>query len=118
MLDAPEHLQLHASLDVFSSSPLSISSNQLVLGAPTVFWLDRRIVGTVLNRILDTNGAEDDERLTRIKEISDEGWDLFFRVLGDGSVVITAVSVRSSFFLEAVTIDGCCRILTDALLPF
>lgn len=92
VLDSPEHLQLHASLDVFSSSPLSISSNQLALGASTVFWLDRRIVGTVLSRILETNGAQDDVRITRIREISDEGWDLFFRVLGDGSVVITAVS--------------------------
>ena len=38
--------------------------------------------------------AEDDTRRRRIREITEEGWDIFLRVLGDGSLVVQAVAVR------------------------
>lgn len=33
-------------------------------------------------------------RLRKVREIQEEGWDLFLRVMGDGSVVVRAVAVR------------------------
>ncbi len=38
--------------------------------------------------------AEEDGRRRRIREITDEGWDVFLRVLGDGSLVVQAIAVR------------------------
>ncbi|KAG6879755.1 hypothetical protein C0992_012075 [Termitomyces sp. T32_za158] len=87
-------LQLHASLDIFSSLPFSEASNHQSQTA-TAFWLDREIVGNALNETLKKWPAQDDARLRRIKDIKDERWDLFLRVLGDGSVVVSAVAVSS-----------------------
>lgn len=93
VLDSPQHLQLHASLDLFSSLPFSIASNYT---NSSVFWLDREIIGNVLTHISKQRPDQDDARSRRIKEIQDEGWDLFLRVLGDGSIVVTAVAVSTS----------------------
>ncbi|KAG2023063.1 WD repeat-containing protein [Coprinopsis cinerea AmutBmut pab1-1] len=91
VLDAPEYLQLHASLDLYSSLPYSVAADQSD-STSTIFWLDRRIVGTVIEYILKNQLHEDDGRKRRIKEIHEEGWDLFLRVLSDGSIVVTAVA--------------------------
>lgn len=37
--------------------------------------------------------GDDDTRHRRVREIRDEGWDLFLRVLNDGSIVLQAVAV-------------------------
>lgn len=92
-MDAPEYLQLHASLDLYSSLPYSVAEDQSS-SASTIFWLDRRVVGTVIDHILKHQLPHDDGRKRRIKEIHDEDWDLFLRVLADGSIVVTAVAVR------------------------
>ncbi|TFK36859.1 RAVE protein 1 C terminal-domain-containing protein [Crucibulum laeve] len=92
VLDAPEHLQLHACLDLFSSLPFSVAESHLGSSPSHVFWLDREIVGNALNHILQDHPQEDDARTRRISEIKEEGWDLFLRILGDGSVVVTAVA--------------------------
>ncbi|KAJ3516450.1 hypothetical protein NLJ89_g1100 [Agrocybe chaxingu] len=91
VLDAPDYLQLHASLDLFSSLPFSVVE-QLESSSSSVFWLDRRTVEKVILYILKDESQIDDARTRRIKEIKDEGWDLFLRVLADGSVVVTAVA--------------------------
>ncbi|CAA7258624.1 unnamed protein product [Cyclocybe aegerita] len=91
VLDAPDYLQLHASLDLFSSLPFSVVE-QLESSSSSVFWLDRRTVEKVILYILKDESQVDDARTRRIKEIKDEGWDLFLRVLADGSVVVTAVA--------------------------
>lgn len=93
VLDSPQHLQLHASLDLFSSLPFSIASNYSDSKSSSIFWLDREIIGNVLSHISKERPDQDDARSRRIKEIKDEGWDLFLRVLGDGSIVVTAVAV-------------------------
>lgn len=93
VLDAPEHLQLHASLDLYSSLPYSVAADQCS-SASTIFWLDRLIVGKVIGHILKHELQQDDGRKRRIREIHDEGWDLFLRVLADGSIVVTALAVR------------------------
>ena len=42
--------------------------------------------------------AEEDTRRRRIREITEEGWDIFLRVLGDGSLVVQAVAVRRATY--------------------
>ena len=89
ILDSPEYLQLHASLDLFSALPFHVALTHAESHS-SIFWLDRQTVGAVLDHILkDSSEAQN----RRIKEIKDEGWDLFLRVLGDGSIVVTAVAV-------------------------
>jgi hypothetical protein len=97
ILDSPQRLQLHASLDLFSSLPFSVAATYSKPANSSVFWLDREIVWDALNNILKDQSELEDARSRRIKEIIEEGWDLFLRVLEDGSVVITAVAVSSHF---------------------
>jgi hypothetical protein len=93
VLDSPRRLQLHASLDIFAALPFSVASG-LSSSKSAVFWLDREVVGDTLKGILGTTAldVEDGER-KRLKDIQDEGWDLFLRVSGDGSIVVSAVAV-------------------------
>ncbi|RDB29031.1 Regulator of V-ATPase in vacuolar membrane protein 1 [Hypsizygus marmoreus] len=96
VLDSPQHLQLHVSLDLFASLPFSVASNYRTMSSSSsssaAFWLDREVIGNALTQILKQRPEQDDARSRRIKEIKDEGWDLFLRVLSDGSVVVTAVA--------------------------
>ena len=93
MLDAPEYLQLHAAIDLFSSLPSSAVS-QVNSPASSVVWLDRTIVEKVIVKLLAVRNLADDARNRRIQEVKEEGWDLFLRILSDGSVLVTAVAVR------------------------
>lgn len=94
VLDVPDHLQLHASIDIYSSLPLSVVE-QVECTDPSVFWLDRQAVDVVITRILDDPSLIDDTRGARIKEIKKENWDLFLRILADGSVVVSAMAVSA-----------------------
>lgn len=92
VLDAPQYLQLHSALDIFSSLPFSVASRQ---ASSTVFWLDREIMTAALKSILtNPTPPDEDARQRRVREISEEGWDIFLRVLANGSLVVQAVAVR------------------------
>ncbi|PPQ62961.1 hypothetical protein CVT24_006067 [Panaeolus cyanescens] len=91
VLDAPDYFQLHGSLDLFSSLPFSVAS-QMNSTLSSVFWIDRKILDVPVCRLLKEVAGTDDVRTRRIKEIKDENWDLFIRILVDGSVVVTAVA--------------------------
>lgn len=93
VLDAPECLQLHAALDLFSSLPYSVVSQADPLTS-SVFWLDRATVENVIIKLLGDKNQADDARNRRIREIKEEGWDLFLRILADGSIAVTAIAVR------------------------
>ena len=97
VLDSPHHLQLHATLDVFSSLPFSVATT-LDLSRSRVFWLDRQVLGDVLSNICQDQSEQEDGRRKRLREIKDE--DLFLRVLEDGSIVISAVAVCASFSFQ------------------
>lgn len=99
ILDVPDYLQFHASLDIYSSLPLSVAE-QVGHADASIFWLDRQIVDIVVTRILDNPLLIDDARTTRVKEIRKENWDLFLRILADGSVVVNAVAVRTFILHE------------------
>ncbi|KAJ6574959.1 WD repeat-containing protein [Mycena capillaripes] len=90
VLDSPQYLQLHASLDLFSSIPFTVSST--LSTSSSVFWLDREIVGDCISATLKNETDSEHARFRRLQEIKDEGWDLFLRVLEDGSAVVTAVA--------------------------
>jgi hypothetical protein len=101
VLDSPQLLQLHASLDLFSSLPFSIASDY-ESACSSVFWMDREVLGNTFNHTLKTCSEEEDGRRRRITEIKEEGWDMFLRILADGSIVVTAVAVsnyRSSYMV-------------------
>ncbi|KAJ7169732.1 RAVE protein 1 C terminal-domain-containing protein [Mycena filopes] len=90
VLDSPQYLQLHASLDLFSSIPFIISSK--LSTNSSVFWLDREVVGDCISATLKSATDREHARFRRLQEIKDEGWDLFIRILDDGSAVVTAVA--------------------------
>ncbi|CAL1695568.1 unnamed protein product [Somion occarium] len=90
VLDAPQQLQLHASLDIFSALPFSIAAKS---PNSSIYWLDRAVMSNALTAVLDQPGADKEEAgRRRIQEVRDEGWDLFLRVLSDGSLVLQAVA--------------------------
>ncbi|CAK5264601.1 unnamed protein product [Mycena citricolor] len=54
----------------------------------SIFWLDRQIVDRCLSVASDESSAQENPRIRRMKEIKDEGWDLFLRIVDDGSANI------------------------------
>jgi hypothetical protein len=125
VLDAPDLLQLHASLDICASLPFSVVS-QLESSTSSIFWLDRNTLEKVILHILNDPSQADDFRNKRIQEIKDEGWDLFLRVLADGSIVVTAVIVCPSHVMAFINIETQNRprtsiegpLLSFSILPF
>lgn len=98
VLDQPNYLQLHGALDAYSSLPLSSQPFSSRSSNPsTGFILDREVMCAAFTRTLkDCNKDDDDSGLHRLREIQDEGWDLFLHVHEDRSLVIGAVAVRTS----------------------
>ncbi|KAK0208168.1 RAVE protein 1 C terminal-domain-containing protein [Desarmillaria ectypa] len=92
VLDSPQYLQLHASLDLYSSLPFSITSAHSEIQHSSVFYLDREVIRQSSDKILTSCPSQDNVHTRRIRDIKEEGWDLFLRVLGDGSIVVTAVT--------------------------
>lgn len=97
VLDSPRTLQLHASLDLFSSFslPTSVTPCQ---STSNVFWLDRELINTTLKHILKSYSGTDDARTRVLRDIINEGWDLFLRVLDDGSIVLSSLAVSISAY--------------------
>ncbi|KAF8578745.1 hypothetical protein K439DRAFT_1361373 [Ramaria rubella] len=101
VLDAPQRLQLHAALNASSFLPSSLDSH--ILGS-YVFPLDRQVLSQTFVSILDgpdvsPNEPEeksvlrnDVDQRRKLKEVRDEDWDLFLRILKDGSIVIRGVA--------------------------
>jgi hypothetical protein len=80
---------------MFSSFTFPVAAKYSQLHKSSVFWLDRGIVSDSIDKCLKHIHDDDDALTKRVQEIKQEGWDLFLRVLGDGSVVLTAVAVRT-----------------------
>ena len=103
VLDSPQHVQLHASLDVFSALPFSIASQ---VTSSHIFSLSRGVMSDALKAALEITGGDDeDARSMRVRDIRAESWDLFLRVLGDGSLVVQAVAVSIFSFRLVETAD-------------
>lgn len=97
VLDAPQRVQLHAALDAASAVPLYAEGGEKDKAvqdtdrSSSVFPLDRDAMLGVLQMVKES-GAAEDARSRRVREIAEEGWDLFLRVLADGSLVVQAVA--------------------------
>lgn len=57
-----------------------------------IIWLDREVIGPAIKTVLKSSEIKSGE-LTRLRDIEDEDWDLFLRVLADGSLLLSAVAV-------------------------
>ncbi|KAK7468733.1 regulator of (H+)-ATPase in vacuolar membrane [Stygiomarasmius scandens] len=88
VLDSPQHLQLHASIDLLSSISYPVSEQK----ESTVFWMDREVVDQSLQKLLSRKVVEDDASYRRLQDIKEEGWDLFLRVVDDGTIIVSAVA--------------------------
>ncbi|KAG1784113.1 RAVE protein 1 C terminal-domain-containing protein [Suillus placidus] len=93
VIDAPHRLQLHASLDLFSSLPFLIAAK---LGShprkSTIVWLDKEVVRRTIKAVLASATDDASPQIKRLREIDEEGWDLFVRALEDGSMLVSAVA--------------------------
>ncbi|KAI5897900.1 uncharacterized protein SCHCODRAFT_02565349 [Schizophyllum commune H4-8] len=90
VLDAPQSLQLHASLDLYSSVPFSVAS--MYSSSPTsVFCLNRSALEQALERIVES-APPHAEHHHRLREMKEEAWDLFLRAMPDGSLVVSAIA--------------------------
>lgn len=105
VLDSPHTLQLHASLDL-SSSLLSSTSVMPCQSTSNVFWLDREVIDITLEHLLKTYTGDDDVRIRVLRDIVNEGWDLFLRVLDDGSIIPSSLAVSiSAYPFENISTD-------------
>lgn len=100
VLDAPNLLQLHATVDPYSF----LSKSTADPSGSSVHWLDR----TSLQRSFDKTRLEadrnvDDEIAQRRRPLAEqlisEGWDLFVRSLPGGSLVVRALAVGTAHSL-------------------
>ncbi|KAJ8083807.1 regulator of (H+)-ATPase in vacuolar membrane [Marasmius tenuissimus] len=93
VLDSPQHLQLHGSIDLSSSISHSLVSSQQQYQSSRIFQLDRSALDQYLQKSVTPEKLDqEDASARRLRDIKDEDWDLFFRVLGDGSIILTAVT--------------------------
>ena len=120
VLDQPNYLQLHGAVDAYSSLPLSFHPSLSKSSTPsTGFVLDREVMCAAFTGILkgfDKN--DDDSGLHRLREILDEGWDLFLHIHEDRSLVVEAVAVSTSLLhTQALSLNQHppYRILTEDL---
>jgi len=100
VLDSLQYLQLHGAIDI-PFTPRSISkgkqkeTHNSTGNTSSIFWLDRKVIGDAFKKILvEVPDDGQDARRRRAREVIDDGWDLFLRVMCDGSVLVTAVAVR------------------------
>jgi hypothetical protein len=123
VLDSLQYLQLHGAIDVpftpltSKSKGKSPASEYKALQKSSIFHLDRKVLGDALNAILKEkllppppSGSEEgiqkgthsedeeDARKKKAMEVVKEGWDLFLRVMQDGSIHVTAVAVRIEIY--------------------
>lgn len=57
-----------------------------------IIWLDKEVIGPVVKTILKTSQIKSLE-IKRLRDLEEEDWDLFLRVLADGSLLLSAVAV-------------------------
>ena len=85
-----------------------------------MFPLDRQVLSQAIASILDeypipSDNDETDEKLLgtdeerqrrKLAKIRDEDWDLFLRIMKDGSIVIRGVAVRSCLYHLSLVLNG------------
>jgi hypothetical protein len=102
VIDFPQRLQLHASLDLFSCLPYPIIASLIPRGQErsppsSILWLDHQVTHGVIKKLLEDSSDQDMSEFQTLKQLREGEWDLFLRVLPDGSMVLTSVAVCTSF---------------------
>lgn len=95
VLDSPQHMQLHATLDLFSSTISKPPPRSTDHPVSSVFYLNKETVGRALTSVLSDTSDKDDAKIRRVQDIRDAGWDMFMRALPDGSLSIRAVAAST-----------------------
>lgn len=107
VIDAPNHLQLHATIDwrSFTSSASTDLEEKSSEPGPSVktppypvFWLDRNVFLSSGLLEPELESLEESEitrgQRRRLKDLAEEDWELFGFVTKHGSLVVRALTVR------------------------
>ncbi|KAI9513046.1 RAVE protein 1 C terminal-domain-containing protein [Russula earlei] len=92
VLDSPQYMQLHATLDLSISAPPYTPSRKPDNHSSNVFYLDREMFKGVLAAVLKDASDINDTKLRRLQDICDDEWDMFLQVLPDGSLTVRAIA--------------------------
>ncbi|KAI0307694.1 WD repeat-containing protein [Multifurca ochricompacta] len=85
VLDSPQYMQLHATLDLSSSRPMEKT-------ASSIFYLNREVLAGALTSVLMDMPDTNEVKIRRVQDILDAGWDMFVQVLPSGSLSVRAVA--------------------------
>ncbi|KIJ68609.1 hypothetical protein HYDPIDRAFT_24869 [Hydnomerulius pinastri MD-312] len=91
VVDSPRRLQLHLTVDVFTSLSFKAAFKLAHPIKSKIIWLDRDIISPAVKARLASSPGSSIE-VVRLREVEEEDWDLFMRVLGDGSILLSAVA--------------------------
>lgn len=105
VLDSPQYMQLHTTLDLSLAIPSSPSSGQIGNISSNVFYLDREIFRGVLQALLTDAADANDTKLRRFQDICNGEWDMFMQVFPDGSLTIRAVAASTTPILVVLSLN-------------
>jgi len=105
VLDSPQYMQLHATLDLSQSIPSSLSSGQIDNISSNVFYLGREIFRGVLQALLMDAPDANDTKLRRFQDICSGDWDMFMQVSPDGPLTIRAVAASTLPMLVVLSLN-------------
>lgn len=92
VVDSPQRLQLHLAVDILSSPVPPAMSQPIARPKSEIIWLDKEVIGPAVKAVLKTSEIESAD-ISRLRDVEEEDWDLFLRVLADGSLLLSAVAV-------------------------
>lgn len=105
VLDSPQYMQLHATLDLSLSTHSSPSSGQIGNISSNVFYLGREMFRGVLPALLADAPDANDTKLRRFQDICNGDWDMFMQVFPDGSLMIRAVAASKLLMLAVLSLN-------------
>ncbi|KAF8140396.1 RAVE protein 1 C terminal-domain-containing protein [Boletus edulis] len=91
VVDSPQRLQLHLAVDISSPSVPSAVSQPMSRPESEIIWLDKEVIGTAVKAVLKVSEVKS-TNISRLRDFEEEDWDLFLRVLADGSLLLSAVA--------------------------
>jgi len=101
VLDSPQHMQLHATFNLSSSTASKPPPRPTDHPVSSVFYLNREIVTRALTSVLSDTSDKDDAKTRRVQDIRDAGWDMFMQALPDGSLSIQAVAASTLSIIDS-----------------
>lgn len=96
VIDTPHLLQLHASFDLYSdhTEDPNVLENEYSDQHSNIFWLHKDTISTYLDAtLLSSDDVQEDGHTKRLVEMSEDGWDFFFRISSDNSLTMRALAV-------------------------